>query len=117
MDENSILDQLEELVERLGVQIRHDAVKQDENSVNVIGGCACWRESTSSSSIPRLRSGRKLGFRNSAETARLRPDLYPTRSQGVIGKDARPETARLEETRTENVIPKCDNPLLALLTR
>ena len=38
MDENSILDQLEELVERLGVQIRHDAVKQDENSVNVIGG-------------------------------------------------------------------------------
>lgn len=38
MDENTILDQLEELIERFGVQIRHDTIKQDENSVNVIGG-------------------------------------------------------------------------------
>ena len=38
MDENSILDQLEELIERFGVQIRHEAIKQDEDSVHVIGG-------------------------------------------------------------------------------
>ena len=38
MDENTILDQLEELIEKFGVQIRHDAIQQDENSVNVTGG-------------------------------------------------------------------------------
>jgi hypothetical protein len=38
VDEHTIIDQLEELIERFGVQIRHDAIKQDENSVNVIGG-------------------------------------------------------------------------------
>ena len=38
MDENTILDQLEELIEKFGVQIRHDTIKQDENSVNVVGG-------------------------------------------------------------------------------
>ena len=38
MDENTIIDQLEELIERFGVQIRYEAIKQDEDSVNVIGG-------------------------------------------------------------------------------
>jgi len=38
MDENTIIDQLEELIERFGVQIRYEAVKQDEDSVNVVGG-------------------------------------------------------------------------------
>jgi hypothetical protein len=38
MDENTILDQLEELIEKFGVQIRHEAIKQDEDSVHVTGG-------------------------------------------------------------------------------
>ena len=38
MDENTILDQLEELVERFGVRIRYEAIRQDEDSVPVIGG-------------------------------------------------------------------------------
>jgi hypothetical protein len=38
MDENTIIDQLEELIERFGVQIRYEAIKQDEDSVNVVGG-------------------------------------------------------------------------------
>ena len=38
MDENTILDQLEGLIEKFGVQVRHDTVKQDENSIHIIGG-------------------------------------------------------------------------------
>ena len=38
MDENTIIDQLEELIKSFGVQIRHEAIKQDEDSVNVVGG-------------------------------------------------------------------------------
>jgi hypothetical protein len=38
MDENTIIDQLEELIEGFGVQIRHEAIKQDEDSVKVVGG-------------------------------------------------------------------------------
>src|SRR4030043_941921 len=38
MDENTIIEQLEKLIERFGVQIRHEAIKQDEESVNVVGG-------------------------------------------------------------------------------
>jgi hypothetical protein len=38
MDENTILDQLEELIEKFGVHIRHDAIKQDEDSVHARGG-------------------------------------------------------------------------------
>jgi len=38
MDENTIIEQLEELIERFGVHIRHEAIKQDEDSVNVVGG-------------------------------------------------------------------------------
>ena len=38
MDESTIIDQLEELIERFGVKIRHEAIKQDEDSVKVVGG-------------------------------------------------------------------------------
>jgi hypothetical protein len=43
VDENTILDQLEELIEKFGVQIRHDAIKQDEDSVHAIGGLCVVR--------------------------------------------------------------------------
>jgi hypothetical protein len=43
MDENTILDQFEELIERFGVQIRHEAIRQDEDSVHVIGGLCLLR--------------------------------------------------------------------------
>ena len=38
MDENAIIEQLEELIKRFGVQIRHEPIKQDEDSINVVGG-------------------------------------------------------------------------------
>jgi hypothetical protein len=38
VDESTIIDQLEELIERFGVKIRHEAIKQDEDSVKVVGG-------------------------------------------------------------------------------
>ena len=38
MDESTIIDQLEELIERFGVKIRHEAIKQDEDAVKVAGG-------------------------------------------------------------------------------
>ena len=40
MDENTIIDQLEELVKSFGIQIRSEAIKQDEDLVNVVG--ALW---------------------------------------------------------------------------
>jgi hypothetical protein len=38
MDENSLIDFLEELAERLGVNIRYEAIRQDEDAVFVAGG-------------------------------------------------------------------------------
>ena len=38
MDENTIIDQLEELIKSFGVQIRREPIKQDEDSINVVGG-------------------------------------------------------------------------------
>ena len=43
MDESTIIDQLEELIERFGVQIRHEAIKQDEDSAKVVGGLCVLR--------------------------------------------------------------------------
>ena len=43
MDENTILDQLEELIEKFGVQIRHEAIRQDEDSIHVTGGLCLLR--------------------------------------------------------------------------
>ena len=37
-EENIIVDQLEELAERLGVKIRYEPIKQEEDSVNIVGG-------------------------------------------------------------------------------
>ncbi|OGP62300.1 MAG: hypothetical protein A2169_06305 [Deltaproteobacteria bacterium RBG_13_47_9] len=33
-----LIDQLEELAERFGVKIRYEPVKQEEDSVNIVGG-------------------------------------------------------------------------------
>ena len=38
MDENTIIEQLEELIKSFGVQIRSEAIKQDEDLVRVAGG-------------------------------------------------------------------------------
>lgn len=43
MDDNTILDQLEELIEKLGVHIRHEAIRQDEDSIYVTGGLCLLR--------------------------------------------------------------------------
>ena len=43
MDESTIIDQLEELIERFGVKIRHEAIKQDEDAVKVVGGLCLLR--------------------------------------------------------------------------
>ena len=38
MDENTIIEQLEELLKSFGVQIRSEPIKQDEDLVRVVGG-------------------------------------------------------------------------------
>jgi hypothetical protein len=43
MDENTIIEQLEELIERFGIQIRREAIKQDEDLVNIVGGLCLLR--------------------------------------------------------------------------
>jgi N-dimethylarginine dimethylaminohydrolase len=43
MDENTIAEQLEELIKSFGIQIRHEAIKQDEDLVNVVGGLCLLR--------------------------------------------------------------------------
>ncbi len=43
MDENSIIDHLEELAERFGIQIRYEAIRQDEDSVKTVGGLCLFR--------------------------------------------------------------------------
>ena len=43
MDENTIIDRLEELIKSFGIQIRCEAIKQDEDLVNVVGGLCLLR--------------------------------------------------------------------------
>jgi hypothetical protein len=43
MDEQNIIDQLEELAEQFGVQIRYEPIKQDEDLVRVVGGLCLLR--------------------------------------------------------------------------
>jgi hypothetical protein len=43
VDESTIIDQLEELIEGFGVKIRHEAIKQDEDLVRVVGGLCLLR--------------------------------------------------------------------------
>jgi len=38
MDENTIIERLEGLIEEFGVHIRHEPIKQDEDSINIVGG-------------------------------------------------------------------------------
>ena len=43
MDENIIIEQLEELIKSFGIQIRHEAIKQDEDLINIVGGLCLLR--------------------------------------------------------------------------
>ena len=43
MDEYNIIEQLEELIKRFGVHIRHEAIKQEEDLVKVVGGLCLLR--------------------------------------------------------------------------
>ncbi len=43
MDENTIIEGLEELIKSFGIQIRREAIKQDEDLVNIIGGLCLLR--------------------------------------------------------------------------
>lgn len=38
MNENTLIDYLEELAERFGVEIRYEVIRQDEDTTNVVGG-------------------------------------------------------------------------------
>ncbi len=43
MDENTTIEQLEELIKSFGVQIRREPIKQDEDLVKVVGGLCLLR--------------------------------------------------------------------------
>ena len=43
MDENAIIDQLEELAEGFGIEMRYEPIKQDEDLVRVVGGLCLLR--------------------------------------------------------------------------
>jgi N-dimethylarginine dimethylaminohydrolase len=43
MDENTIIEELEELIKSFGVQIRREPIKQDEDLVKVVGGLCLLR--------------------------------------------------------------------------
>ena len=43
MDENTIIEQLEELIKRFGVHIRREPIKQDEDLVKVVVGLCLLR--------------------------------------------------------------------------
>ncbi|MGA2518808.1 MAG: hypothetical protein ABSG44_19970 [Thermodesulfobacteriota bacterium] len=43
MDEITIIEQLEELIKSFGIQIRDEAIKQDEDLVKVVGGLCLLR--------------------------------------------------------------------------
>ena len=43
LDEYNIIEQLEELIKTFGVHIRHEAIKQEEDLVKVVGGLCLLR--------------------------------------------------------------------------
>ena len=43
MDDDAIIDQLEDLCERFGVKIRYEPIKEDEDSIHVVGGLCLLR--------------------------------------------------------------------------
>lgn len=42
-DDDTIIDHLEELADRFGIQIHYEPIKQDEDSINVVGGLCLLR--------------------------------------------------------------------------
>jgi hypothetical protein len=57
MDENTIIEQLEELIKTFGVQIRREPIKQDEDLVKVVGGLCLlrWSGDTSATTVTTRR--------------------------------------------------------------
>jgi hypothetical protein len=43
LNDETIIDYLEELAEKCGVEIRYEAIKQDEDQTNVIGGLCLFK--------------------------------------------------------------------------
>lgn len=43
MDDHTVVDLLEELAERFGIQIRYEPIKQDEDLVKLVGGLCLLR--------------------------------------------------------------------------
>jgi hypothetical protein len=43
VDENALIDLLEELAEGFGVQIRYEAIRQDEDSIKTLGGLCLFQ--------------------------------------------------------------------------
>ena len=43
MDQDTIIDQLDELAEGFGIQIRYEPIKQDEDLVKIVGGLCLLR--------------------------------------------------------------------------
>jgi hypothetical protein len=43
MNQDTIIDQLEELAGRFGIQIRYEPIKQDEDLVRIVGGLCLLR--------------------------------------------------------------------------
>jgi len=43
MDENTIIEELEELIKSFGVKIRNETIKQDQDLVNIVGGLCLLR--------------------------------------------------------------------------
>jgi len=43
VDENTIIEELEELTKSFSIQIRNEAIKQEEDLVNIIGGLCVLR--------------------------------------------------------------------------
>jgi hypothetical protein len=43
VDENTIIEELGELIKSFGIQIRHEAIKQGEDLANIVGGLCLLR--------------------------------------------------------------------------
>jgi N-dimethylarginine dimethylaminohydrolase len=43
MDENTIIEELEDLIKSFGIKIRNEAIKQEEDLVKIIGGLCLLR--------------------------------------------------------------------------
>jgi hypothetical protein len=43
MNDDTLIDYLEELAEKFGIQIRYEVIKQDEDQTNLIGGLCLFK--------------------------------------------------------------------------